>query len=97
MLKILPADDGSSSSSSPAAPNSDDSASPSEEDKNAEDSYVSQLARNRLTSVCDLLCYLRYVQQGLVKAQPNDVYWEVMRLRKNIVLARLGFGLPEQY
>ena len=95
MLKILPADDGSSSG--PAAPNSDDSASPSEEDKNAEDSYVSQLARNRLTSVCDLLCYLRYVQQGLVKAQPNDVYWEVMRLRKNIVLARLGFGLPEQY
>ncbi len=60
-----------------------------------EEFYISQLGRNRLTSVCDLLAYMRYVEQGLVKAHVNDVYWEVMRLRKSVVMARLGFGLPE--
>ena len=53
--------------------------------------YISQLARNRLAAVCDCLNYLRYVEKGLVKAPVNDVYWEIMRLRKNIVTARLGF------
>ena len=56
--------------------------------------YVGQLTRNRLAAVCDCLTYLRYVNQGLVKSQSNDVYWEVMRLRRQMGLARLGF-MPE--
>lgn len=30
--------------------------------------YISSLCRNRITAVCDLFCYLRYIQQGLVKS-----------------------------
>ena len=56
--------------------------------------YVGQLTRNRLAAVADCLTYLRYVNQGLVKSAPNDVYWEVMRLRRQMGLARLGF-MPE--
>ncbi len=66
-------------------------------DEDEEEHFVCQLARNRLTSVCDLLGYMRYVQNGLVKrAHANDVYWEIMRLRRNVGQARLGFAIPEQ-
>ena len=54
--------------------------------------FISQLARNRLAAVCDCVNYLRYVEQGLVKAHVNDVYWEIMRLRRQMTLARLGFS-----
>ncbi|XP_053206843.1 guanine nucleotide exchange factor for Rab-3A-like isoform X2 [Panonychus citri] len=51
---------------------------------------ISLLCRNRITAVCDLFCYLRYIQQGLVKSSFHDVYWEIMQRRKNIALSRLG-------
>uniref|UniRef100_A0A8D8RDM1 Guanine nucleotide exchange factor for Rab-3A n=1 Tax=Cacopsylla melanoneura TaxID=428564 RepID=A0A8D8RDM1_9HEMI len=51
---------------------------------------ISKLCRNRITKVCDFLNYLLYIQQGLVKSSAHDVYWEINRLRKEIVLARLG-------
>ncbi|CAN7995305.1 unnamed protein product, partial [Ixodes pacificus] len=54
--------------------------------------YISQLCRNRITSVCDLFCYLRYIQQGLVRNSIHEVYWEVIRRRRCIALARLGIG-----
>ncbi|KAH9379558.1 hypothetical protein HPB48_021242 [Haemaphysalis longicornis] len=44
----------------------------------------------RITSVCDLFCYLRYIQQGLVRSSLQEMYWEVMRRRRSIALARLG-------
>ena len=53
---------------------------------------VSQLARNRIAAVCNLLNYLDYIKKGLVKAHHNDVYKEILQLRKRIVLARLGFS-----
>lgn len=56
--------------------------------------YVCQLSRNRLAAVCDCVTYLRYIHQGLVKSHGNDVYWELMRLRKQMGLARLGY-MPE--
>lgn len=37
-----------------------------------------------------MLTYLRYIQLGLVKSPMDDIYWEVMRLRKCMTLARLG-------
>ncbi|XP_064490374.1 guanine nucleotide exchange factor for Rab-3A-like isoform X2 [Ornithodoros turicata] len=58
--------------------------------------YISQLCRNRITSVCDFFCYLRYIQQGLVRNGIHEVYWEVIRRRRSIALARLGICLTSQ-
>lgn len=60
-------------------------------ERGGEDHFVSQLARNRIAAVCDCVTYLRYIVQGLVKSHVNDVYWEVMHLRRKMTLARLGF------
>ncbi|XP_076062784.1 uncharacterized protein LOC143037953 isoform X2 [Oratosquilla oratoria] len=53
--------------------------------------YISQLARNRIAAVCDFLNYLRYILLGLVKSSIHDVYWEIVKLRRQMALARLGF------
>ena len=54
--------------------------------------FISQLARNRITAVCNFLTYLDYIIKGLVKSHHNDVYWEILYLRKSMVLARFGFS-----
>ncbi|XP_058789421.1 guanine nucleotide exchange factor for Rab-3A-like isoform X2 [Phymastichus coffea] len=54
---------------------------------------ISQICRNRIIAVCDFLNYLRYIERGLVKSSVHDVYWEITRLRKEMVLARLGLAL----
>ncbi|KAL1509657.1 hypothetical protein ABEB36_004363 [Hypothenemus hampei] len=54
---------------------------------------ISQICRNRIISVCDFLNYLKYIQRGLVKSSVHDVYWEIIRLRKNMALARLGLEI----
>ena len=64
----------------------------SDETDNKNEFYISQLARNRITAVCNCLNYLDYIIKGLVKSHHNDVYWEIVHLRKNMVLARLGFS-----
>lgn len=53
---------------------------------------ISQLCRNRIIAVCDLFCYLRYIERGLVKSSFKEVYWEVIRRRRDIALSRLGFA-----
>uniref|UniRef100_A0AC35G8Q0 GDP/GTP exchange factor Sec2 N-terminal domain-containing protein n=1 Tax=Panagrolaimus sp. PS1159 TaxID=55785 RepID=A0AC35G8Q0_9BILA len=53
--------------------------------------YISLQARNRITAVCDLLTYLRYLQNGIVKSAPHDSYLEIASMRKNLALARFGF------
>ncbi|XP_047003604.1 guanine nucleotide exchange factor for Rab-3A-like [Schistocerca americana] len=55
--------------------------------------YISQICRNRIIAVCDFLNYLRYIERGLVKSSVHDIYWEITRLRKEMVLARLGLAL----
>jgi len=62
-------------------------------DGEKEEHYICQLARNRLASVCDFLTYCRYVTQGMVKSPVNDVYWEIMDLRRKMASARLGFNI----
>jgi len=57
-----------------------------------ENFLICQLARNRIAAVCDFLTYCRYVTQGMVKSPCNDVYWEVMNLRRQMNNARLGFA-----
>ncbi|KYN13872.1 PREDICTED: guanine nucleotide exchange factor for Rab-3A-like [Trachymyrmex cornetzi] len=54
---------------------------------------ISQICRNRIIAVCDFLNYLRYIERGLVKSSVHDVYWEITRLRKEMVFARLGLAL----
>jgi Rab-3A-interacting protein len=54
---------------------------------------ISQICRNRIIAVCDFLNYLKYIERGLVKSSAHDVYWEIVRLRKDMVLARLGLNL----
>lgn len=54
---------------------------------------ISQICRNRIIAVCDFLNYLRYIERGLVKSSVHDIYWEITRLRKEMVLARLGLAL----
>ncbi|KAF6216975.1 hypothetical protein GE061_001326 [Apolygus lucorum] len=51
---------------------------------------ISHMCRNRIIAVCDFLNYLTYIQRGLVKSSVHDIYWEIVRLRKEMVLARLG-------
>ncbi|VDK69167.1 unnamed protein product [Litomosoides sigmodontis] len=54
--------------------------------------YISLLARNRIAAVCDFFTYIRYVNQGIVKCGVHDSYWDVITLRKNMTLARLGLN-----
>lgn len=53
---------------------------------------ISLLARNRIAAVCDFFTYLRYLSLGMVKAGLRDSYFDVIALRKNMALARLGLG-----
>ncbi|GMR34252.1 hypothetical protein PMAYCL1PPCAC_04447 [Pristionchus mayeri] len=53
---------------------------------------ISLLARNRIAAVCDFFTYLRYLSLGMVKAGLRDSYFDVITLRKNMSLARLGLG-----
>ncbi|XP_050391367.2 rab-3A-interacting protein [Patella vulgata] len=52
---------------------------------------ISQLCRNRIAAVCDFYTYIRYIQQGLVKSEDKDAFYEIARLRRQIGLAKLGF------
>uniref|UniRef100_A0A0R3S3J0 Sec2p domain-containing protein n=1 Tax=Elaeophora elaphi TaxID=1147741 RepID=A0A0R3S3J0_9BILA len=54
--------------------------------------YISLLARNRIAAVCDFFTYIRYVNQGIVKCGVHDSYWDIIALRKNMTLARLGLN-----
>ncbi|TRY94497.1 hypothetical protein DNTS_003533 [Danionella cerebrum] len=58
--------------------------------------YVSPFCRYRITSVCNFFTYIRYIHQGLVKQQDAEqMFWEVMQLRKEMNNAKLGFYRDE--
>ncbi|KAM5247267.1 LOW QUALITY PROTEIN: guanine nucleotide exchange factor for Rab-3A [Ctenodactylus gundi] len=57
--------------------------------------YISPSSRARITAVCNFFTYIRYIQQGLVRQDAEPMFWEVMRLRKEMSLAKLGF-LPQE-
>ncbi|KAL5010296.1 hypothetical protein ScPMuIL_012601 [Solemya velum] len=52
---------------------------------------ISQLCRDRIATVCDFYAYIRYIYQGLVKHEDKEAFYEVIRFRKNMALARLGY------
>jgi len=51
---------------------------------------ISKLSRNRIISVCDFFTYLRYIKNGIVKCDINEIYWNIIDLRKKMSLSRLG-------
>ncbi|XP_013884326.1 rab-3A-interacting protein [Austrofundulus limnaeus] len=54
--------------------------------------YVSPFCRYRITAVCNFFTYIRYIHQGLVKQQDAEqMFWEVMQLRREMSLAKLGY------
>ncbi|XP_072528385.1 guanine nucleotide exchange factor for Rab-3A isoform X3 [Salminus brasiliensis] len=53
--------------------------------------YISPSSRARITAVCNLFTYIRYIQQGLVRQDAEQMFWEVMRLRREMSVAKLGF------
>lgn len=58
--------------------------------------YVSPFCRYRITSVCNFFTYIRYIHQGLVKQQDAEqMFWEVMQLRREMSFAKLGYYKDE--
>ncbi|XP_008313482.1 rab-3A-interacting protein isoform X2 [Cynoglossus semilaevis] len=58
--------------------------------------YVSPYCRYRITAVCNFFTYIRYIHQGLVKQQDAEqMFWEVMQLRREMSLAKLGYFKDE--
>ncbi|XP_044050388.1 guanine nucleotide exchange factor for Rab-3A isoform X5 [Siniperca chuatsi] len=58
--------------------------------------YISPSSRARITAVCNFFTYIRYIQQGLVRHDAEQMFWEVMRLRREMTVAKLGFYLNDQ-
>ncbi|XP_051885092.1 guanine nucleotide exchange factor for Rab-3A-like isoform X4 [Pristis pectinata] len=57
--------------------------------------YISPSCRTRITAVCNFFTYIRYIQQGLVRQDVEQMYWEVMKLRKEMSVAKLGYYTEE--
>lgn len=60
------------------------------------DFCVSQLGRNRIAAAVECINYLRYICEGLVKSHHNEVYWEIAKRRKRIMLAKMGFSPDDE-
>ncbi|XP_016888727.1 guanine nucleotide exchange factor for Rab-3A isoform X3 [Cynoglossus semilaevis] len=58
--------------------------------------YISPSSRARITAVCNFFTYIRYIQQGLVRNDVEQMFWEVMRFRREMNVAKLGFYLTDQ-
>lgn len=58
--------------------------------------FISVLARNRVAAVCDFFTYLRYLIHGIVKTNISSSYKEIIHLRKNMMMARLGLQFESQ-
>uniref|UniRef100_A0A3P8Z6Q7 RAB3A interacting protein like 1 n=1 Tax=Esox lucius TaxID=8010 RepID=A0A3P8Z6Q7_ESOLU len=52
--------------------------------------YISPSSRARITAVCNFFTYIRYIQQGLVRHDAEQMFWEVMRLRREMAVVKLG-------
>ena len=60
-----------------------------------EEFEISHMARNRIAAACECINYLRYICEGLVKAHHNEVYWEIVKRRRKLILAKLGYSPDE--
>ncbi|CAI9594647.1 unnamed protein product [Staurois parvus] len=57
--------------------------------------FISPSCRARITAVCNFFTYIRYIQQGLVRQDTELIFWEIMRLRREMSVAKLGFYVIE--
>ncbi|XP_041692802.2 guanine nucleotide exchange factor for Rab-3A isoform X3 [Coregonus clupeaformis] len=62
--------------------------------------YISPSSRarvpsNHITAACNFFTYIRYIQQGLVRHDAEQMFWEVTRLRREMTVAKLGFYLTD--
>ncbi|VDM84668.1 unnamed protein product [Strongylus vulgaris] len=53
---------------------------------------VSRFCPYQIAAVCDYFTFIRYLRQGLIKSGVRDSYFDMMTLRKNMCLAKLGLG-----
>uniref|UniRef100_UPI00358FEF9B guanine nucleotide exchange factor for Rab-3A-like n=1 Tax=Myxine glutinosa TaxID=7769 RepID=UPI00358FEF9B len=53
--------------------------------------YISPSCRGRITAVCNFFTYIRYIQNGLVKQDVEQMFCEVVKLRYEMSRAKLGF------
>ncbi|KAK3525702.1 hypothetical protein QTP70_005888 [Hemibagrus guttatus] len=58
--------------------------------------YISPSSRARITAVCNFFTYIRYIQQGLVRHDAEQMFCEVMRLRQEMSIAKLGFFFTDE-
>ena len=56
---------------------------------------ISGTCRARIVTVMDFLTFLRYIKQGIIKKDVNVLYWEMVKKRADINLARLGLENPK--
>ncbi|XP_076847001.1 guanine nucleotide exchange factor for Rab-3A isoform X2 [Brachyhypopomus gauderio] len=57
--------------------------------------HISPSSRARITAVCNFFTYIRYIQQGLVRQDAEQMFWELVRLRREMSVAKLGFFLTD--
>jgi len=57
---------------------------------------ISGSCRARIVTVMDFLTFLRYIKQGIIKKDVNILYWEMVKKRADINLARLGLEKPKE-
>uniref|UniRef100_A0A8C4X100 RAB3A interacting protein (rabin3) n=1 Tax=Eptatretus burgeri TaxID=7764 RepID=A0A8C4X100_EPTBU len=55
--------------------------------------YISPSCRGRITAVCNFFTYIRYIQNGLVKQDVDQMFCEVVKLRYEMSRAKLGFWM----
>jgi len=66
------------------------------EEAPSEQFEICALARNRIAAACECVIYLRYICEGLVKAHHNEVYWEIVKRRRKVTMAKLGYSPDEE-
>jgi len=51
---------------------------------------ISSSCRARIVAVVDFLTFLRYIRQGIIKKDANELYWQMVKKRADMSLTRLG-------
>lgn len=49
------------------------------------------LSTFQVAAVAEFYTFARYLSQGLLQSSRTDVYWNIMHLRRNMLLTKLGF------
>lgn len=61
-------------------------------DGNGKWNFISNGSRTRIVAVANLYTYLRYISKGLIRKEVSAMYWEIIRKKGEMALARLGLS-----